>query len=230
MANLQDFRRETGVPLAACVSTAIWFIYPTLCGRTRTDRCRVIKAAWTHVCTENINVKNCLYSNYTAVHRAAGFRATHAENQPGFSASRAAGAKSGARNPVRYEEPWETWYTVDSRPSQREGIKTQTMSGENEKKKKKTEHENLGEICRGRGGEGARSRSARLHGTVNPSGVCKEAERRGAHRRGGETLTHWLICFQQILPFTHIPNVSVAFLHAFTLMHNIPLLLLLLYY
>lgn len=216
MANLQDFRRETGVPLAACVSTAIWFIYSTLCGRTRTDRCRVIKAAWTHVCTENINVKNCLYSNYTAVHRAAGFRATHAENQPGFSASRAAGAKSGARNPVRYEEPWETWYTVDSRPSQREGIKTQTMSGENEKKKKRQNMKTSGRFV-GDGEEKGRARAPHVCTAQLILVACVRRPSGGVHT--GEEGKHWLTDSSASSKYFLLHTSQMSLLHFYMHLH-----------
>ncbi|GAA6070968.1 uncharacterized [Tachysurus ichikawai] len=110
----------------------------------------------------------------------------HAENQPGLSASCSVGTKRGARSSVQYKVPEQTAVCILAQARVR-GVKTQKKVCE---KRNRIEHENLVEISRERRGELERSHFVRAHGTVNPSGVCKEAERRGAHRRGGETLTH----------------------------------------
>lgn len=58
----------------------------------------------------------------------------HAENQPGLSASCAAGTKRGARNPVPYKELEETEVNVLAQARNR-GIKTQKRTVEKKERR-----------------------------------------------------------------------------------------------
>lgn len=94
------------------------------------------------------------------------------------------------------------------------------------KTKKKRQNMKTSGRFHGDGEEKGRARAPHICTAQLILVACVRRPSCGAHT--GEEGKHWLICFQQILPLTHIPNVSAAVLHAFTLKHNI--LLLLLYY